>query len=177
MSDSYEVENNGIDGEVPMGSLNHSSVQFKLGSLLDQSAGDQLHFATELSLDISQHDLSEYKLDSKYEIKPNICAYIHFPVIPDKVDDLLTVSQMPDLAIEILSPRQSIGYLIRKTKAYFELGVKSCWIVNPSMQTVTVYSHPNQRKSFDIERDTEVIDEVMVLCLPMKEIFPAMNHA
>jgi hypothetical protein len=39
------------------------------------------------------------------------------------------------------------------------------------MQTVTVYSHPNQRKSFDVERDSEVIDEVMALCLPMREIF------
>jgi len=133
-----------------MGSLNHSRVQFKLGSLLDRCAGNKLHFATELSLDISQYDL---------------------PVIPDKVDDLVTVSQMPDLAIEVLSPRQSIGYLIRKTKAYFELGIKSCWIVNPGMQTITVYSHSNQRKSFDIERDTEVIDEVMDFCLPIQDIF------
>ncbi len=164
MSDSYKVENNGIDGEDPMGSLNHSSVQFKLGSLLDRCAGNKLHFATELSLDIAQYDLSEYRLDGKYEIKLDICAYINFPVIPDKIDDLISVSQMPDLAVEILSPRQS-------TKAYFELGVKSCWIVNPGMQTVAVYSLPNQRKSFDIERDTEVIDEVMALSLPIQEIF------
>jgi len=171
MSDSYEVENNGIDGEDPMGSLNHSTVQFKLGSLLDRCAGNKLHFATELSLDIVQHDLSEYRLDGKYEIKPDICAYIKFPIISEKLDDLVTVSQMPDLAIEILSPRQSLGYLIRKTKAYFELGVKSCWIVNPGMQTVAVYSQPNQRKSFDVERDTEVIDEVMDIRLPIQEIF------
>jgi hypothetical protein len=39
------------------------------------------------------------------------------------------------------------------------------------MQTVAVYSQPNQRKSFDVERDTEVIDEVMALRLPIQEIF------
>jgi len=154
MSDSDEVENNGIDGEDPTGSLNHSTVQFKLGSLLDRCAGKKLHFATELSLDIVQYDLSEYRLDGKYEIKPDICAYMKFPIISEKLDDLVTVSEMPDLAIEILSSRQSLGYLIRKIKAYFELGVKSCWIVNPGMQTVVVYSQPNQRKSFDVERDT-----------------------
>jgi hypothetical protein len=39
------------------------------------------------------------------------------------------------------------------------------------MQTVAVYSQPNQRKSFDVERDTEVIDEVMDIRLPIQEIF------
>jgi len=39
------------------------------------------------------------------------------------------------------------------------------------MQTVAVYSQPNQRKNFDVERDTEVIDEVMDIRLPIREIF------
>jgi Uma2 family endonuclease len=170
MSDSYEVEHNGIDGEDEMGSFNHSRVQFNLGLLLGTYVKNKLHFATELSLDISQHDLSEYRLDGKYEIKPDVCAYFEPPIIPKTEDDLVTVSKMPDLAIEILSPRQATSYLIRKIKAYFVLGVQSCWLVDPGRQIITVYSQQNH-KTFDVERDTELIDEVMDIRLPLKEIF------
>jgi len=170
MSDSYEVENNAIDGEDEMGSLNHSTVQIKLGHLLLMT-NKNLSVASELSLDISQYDLRSYRLEGKNELKPDICAYLERPIIPNKEDDLVTVSKMPDLVIEILSPRQAISYLIRKINAFFELGTKSCWLVNPSQQIVTVYSQPNQHKTFDIERGAEVIDEVMNIRLPIQEIF------
>jgi hypothetical protein len=35
MSDTYEIENNAIDGEDEMGSLYHSNMQIKLGGLLE----------------------------------------------------------------------------------------------------------------------------------------------
>ncbi len=169
MSDTYEIENNAIDGEDKMGSLYHSNAQVKLGGLLDQE--DRFFVAAELSLDISQHDLSEYRLDAKDELKPDVCAYIEPPVVPDKEDDLLKVSQMPDLAIEILSPSQAVGYLIRKIKAYFELGVKSCWLVMPSLSEVRVFSQPHSYKTFDIQRNTDIIDEVMDIHLPIHKVF------
>jgi Uma2 family endonuclease len=171
MSDSYEVENNAIDGEDQMGSLNHSIAQNRIGGLLQFKCNKEFTVMTELSLDISHHDLRSYRLESKYELKPDICAYLERPVIPDKEDDLLTVSKMPDLAIEILSPRQSISYLIRKINAFFELGVRSCWLVIPANEIISVYSRPNRRESFSVERDTEVIDKVMDIRLPITEIF------
>ncbi|MCP4695281.1 MAG: Uma2 family endonuclease [Gammaproteobacteria bacterium] len=54
----------------------------------------------------------------------------------------MKVSQMPDLAVEILSPRQVVDYLVRKINAYFELGVKSCWLVMPSLDEVRFYLAP-----------------------------------
>jgi len=77
---------------------------------------------TELSFAISQHDLSEYNIGAKDELKPDVCAYLEPPILPDTKGDLMTVSQMPNLVIEILSPRQSVDYLIRKLKAFFALG-------------------------------------------------------
>jgi Uma2 family endonuclease len=170
MSDSYEIEHNGIDGEDQMGSLNHGIAQTKLNYLLLRE-NKNLTVISELSLDISQYDLSQYRLESKYEIKPDVCAYLEPPVIPDTEDDLLTVSKIPDLVIEILSPRQAISYLTRKIKAFFELGTQSCWLVNPSVQIITVYSQPYQHESFVSNKDAQVIDKVMNIHLPMKEIF------
>ena len=47
---------------------------------------------------------------------------------------------MPLAAIEILSPTQGMRDVYVKIRAYFALHLKSCWIVNPSMKVVAVYS-------------------------------------
>jgi Uma2 family endonuclease len=49
---------------------------------------------------------------------------------------------VPDLAVEVLSPDVKYGYLQRKIRDYFEVGVRLLWIVDPDMQTVTVYHTP-----------------------------------
>lgn len=46
---------------------------------------------------------------------------------------------VPDLAVEVLSPDVKYSYLQRKIRDYFEAGVRLLWIVDPDMQTVTVY--------------------------------------
>jgi len=160
-----------IDGEDEMGSLNHSTVQTNLAGLLKFKCEKELAVMTKLSLDISQHDLSEYQLGIKDELKPDVCAYLNAPVVPDKETDLLKVSQMPDLAIEILSPRQAVTYLIRKINAYFAAGVRSCWLVIPSTKYIGVYSYQNEWEAFDVKRDTEVIDKVMDIHLPIAKVF------
>ncbi|OAD23950.1 hypothetical protein THIOM_000201 [Candidatus Thiomargarita nelsonii] len=170
MSDSYELENNAIDGEDEMGSLNHSTVQINLGGLLKFKCDKELAVMSELSLDISQYDLSEYDLGVKDEFKPDICAYLKRPIVPKGKNDLVRVSQMPDLAIEILSPRQAVDYLIRKINAYFKLGVKSCWLVIPSLDEVRVFSQPRSYKSFDLN-STKIVDEVMDIHLPIANVF------
>jgi Uma2 family endonuclease len=174
MSDTYEIENNAIDGEDEMGSLNHSTVQTNLAGLLKFKCDKKLAVMTELSLDISQHDISQYDLEASEELKPDVCAYLKRPVIPAGKNDLIKVSQMPDLIIEILSPRQSLGYLVRKIKAYFELGVKTGWLVNPDQKIITVYSKPKQNlqsKTFALDTTPEIIDDIINLRFLMREIF------
>jgi len=170
MSDSDALENNAIDGEDEVGSLNHSTVKINLGGLLKFKCDKKLAVMSELSLDISQYDLSEYALGVKEELKPDICAYLKRPIIPKGQNDLVKVSQMPDLAIEILSPRQAIDYLIRKINAYFELGVKSCWLVIPSLDEVRVFSQPRTYKSFDLNSHL-IVDEVMEISVPLANVF------
>ncbi|MCK5524486.1 MAG: Uma2 family endonuclease [Thiomargarita sp.] len=174
MSELYEIENNAIDGEDEMGSLNHSTVQTNLAGLLKFKCDKKLAVMTELSLDISQHDISQYDLDASAELKPDVCAYLKRPVIPEGKNDLIKVSQMPDLVIEILSPRQSVDYLVRKTNAYFELGVRTGWLVNPDQKIITVYSRPERNlrgKTFALDTTPEVIDDIIDIRFLMREIF------
>lgn len=156
--------------ESDMGSLMHSGTQAKITGLLINN-NEKLSVFTELSLDVSQHDLKRYRLNVKNELKPDICAYKKTPPTPDEEfeDDLLTVSQMPDLAIEVLSPTQSVSYLVRKIKAYFALGVKSCWLVMPSLDEVRIFSQADSYKTFAL--NTELFDEVMDIQLPITKVF------
>ncbi len=125
---------------------------------------------SELSLDISRHDLSEYRLGTEDEIRPDVCAYQNVPAVPDKEDDLIKVSQMPDLVIEVLSPSQSINELLRKLDAFLALGIKSCWLVIPSLEVVKVFSQ-DSHKTCDIQHDTEGTDESTDIRLPLQNIF------
>ncbi len=158
------------DEELEVGSINHSLAQTKLTSLLDN---DQ-RFVTfvELSLDVSAIDLSKFNLKITGELVPDICVYASTPPEPNQEieADLLKVSQMPDLVIEVLSPTQSVHFLVRKIKAYFALGVKSCWLVEPTVNVIHVYPRPDQHKTYDMS-DTDVIDEVMDIRLSIQKVF------
>jgi len=77
---------------------------------------------------------------------------------------------MPDLAIEVLSPSQTINELIKKINAYFALSIKSCWLVMPALEEVRVFSQLQCYKNFDIN-DKEINDEVMDIHLPIQKVF------
>ncbi|KOR31669.1 hypothetical protein TI05_12165 [Achromatium sp. WMS3] len=154
------------DEKLDMGSINHSITQVRLASLLNND--DRFTVMTELSLDINHLDFSKYGIKAKEEIKPDICLY------PNRVDwqdiDIVKMTEMPLLIIEILSPTQSLEVLKNKLYAYFELGVKSCWLAIPSIEAIDIYSKPKQHKTFTMN-DTEVIDECLEIHLPMQKIF------
>ncbi len=78
------------------------------------------------------------------------------------------MSEMPLLAIEVLSPKQSAYEILEKFAAYFTLGVKSCWLVDPLTAVVSVYSALDTHQNFTVG---EVVDPVIGLQLPFDEIF------
>ncbi len=55
-----------------------------------------------------------------------------------------------------------------KVKAYFDLGVQSCWLVYPSVPAVSVYSGPKTFKSY-VEGD--IVDHVIDVQLPIAQLF------
>ncbi|RKZ71066.1 MAG: hypothetical protein DRR19_32865 [Candidatus Parabeggiatoa sp. nov. 1] len=176
MSFVNELEDEDIEDEVAdMGSLYHGMAQANLTGLLIHE--ERFAVITELSLDASQIDLSQFGLKVKDELKPDVCVYIVLPEheqtkTVEKADtDIVKVSKMPDLAIEVLSPTQSVNALLRKFDAFFALGVKSCWLVMLALEEVRVFSKPRSYKIFDVQRDTEVIDEIMAIRQPIQKIF------
>jgi Uma2 family endonuclease len=45
----------------------------------------------------------------------------------------------PDLAVEVLSPGDRAGEIDEKTEAWLAAGTAAVWIVDPKLQTVTIY--------------------------------------
>jgi len=70
------------DEEDKMGSVMHCGTQARIAGLLLYH--DNLSVFTELSLDISQHDLNKYRLKAKNDLKPDVCAYLSSPPMPDE---------------------------------------------------------------------------------------------
>jgi Uma2 family endonuclease len=86
----------------------------------------------------------------------------------DFVRDILRMTEIPLLAIEILSPSQVIQELIDKIEIYINAGVQSSWLVIPTTCTVTVY---HDFKSFESFSQGQIIDKKLAIHLELNEIF------
>jgi Uma2 family endonuclease len=138
-----------------MGSRNHSYVQVNLAIAFAEL--NQFIVLAELSLDI----------DGK-EYKPDICLYSVEYEPKSLAQDIIRETQMPLLAVEILSPRQVMMDILDKFSAYFKAGITSAWIVIPGAHTVLVYSDLETIQAFS---SGEVVDEKLNLHLPLVKIF------
>ncbi|EDN65533.1 protein containing DUF820 [Beggiatoa sp. PS] len=151
-----------------MPSKNHSLITGRITGLLFND--ERFAVMPELSLDTSQIELSQFNLKAKDELIPDICVYDSNAIEFIDVEDVSKVADMPLLAIEVLSPQQAMNEIINKFKAYFAIGIKSCWLVMPAIKSITIYSKPDQYKTFDIN-DNEIIDKTMDIRLPAQNIF------
>jgi len=150
-----------------MPSVNHSFVQARIAGLLIND--ERFTPFIELSLDVSQIDLKQFGLKIKEELIPDVCLYEgkhHF----NPSNDILKRSDMPQLVVEILSPKQGIDDILAKFRAYFALSIKSCWLIIPANKSITVYSTPEQFKTFGTN-DTEVSDETLDIRLSIPKLF------
>lgn len=145
-----------------MGSYNHSTVQANLAFLFKRT--EQYSVSTELSLDISQFQADQNKFGN--EIKPDVCIYPKRRL--SRPYDILKMAEMPLVAVEILSPKQGAYEILEKFEVYFVLGVKSCWLVDPTTEIVAVYTALDQHQTFSTG---EIIDDKVGIRIPLAQIF------
>ncbi|MBO0934652.1 Uma2 family endonuclease [Fibrella sp. HMF5036] len=98
---------------------------------------------------------------------PDIAIYPKLQI--DFFHDVTSMTEMPLTVIEIVSPSQSDAEIIAKFERYFNAGVKSCWLVLPSFQAISVYSAFGKYRFFS-ENDT-VVDPVTTIECPLGDVF------
>jgi Uma2 family endonuclease len=134
-------------------SFNHGYFQLSIGIALRQQEN------------FSVVSASSIEINGK-EYIPDISVYPKRKI--DRFHDIVKMTDMPLLAIEIISPTQGTLELINQFDVYFEAGIKSCWLVDPLQGSVVVFNSPNQAQTFTCG---EVVDEMINIRISIEEFF------
>ncbi len=149
---AYELERG-----KPMPSFNHSYIQNNL--IIEINISFRKKFTTMPELTLAMPE------------KPNCVPDISiFPkMVANFLHDKITFAEMPITVIEIVSPTQSIDEILLKFEKYFFAGVQSCWLVQPSLQAINVYSQIGKYQYFNSEMT--LIDSATGIKLNLSEVF------
>ncbi len=110
----------------PLPSRNHGYLQATItGAILEYR--DQFTPFGELTLQLG--DL---------RVTPDVCVYPKMRL--NFQEDEARMTEPPLLAVEIVSPTQSTQDVVDKINDMLDAGVESCWLVQPAMETVTIYT-------------------------------------
>jgi Uma2 family endonuclease len=152
MSSAYELERN-----KPMPSKLHSIVQMNIGFELKTLYPSQFDVFSELTLDFAEGD-----------VVPDICLFPKGTL--SFAEDEVRITTAPVLAIEILSPTQNLQELLTKSKAYFQNGVQSYWLVIPSMRLIHVFSSIQDYETY--KKQDRLKDPLVNIEIDLSKIFP-----
>lgn len=137
-------------------SYNHSELQGHLAYLLRATYRHQYSILTELDFEFASG-----------KTRPDLC------ILPkrkaDWLIDEIVVQDVPLTTIEILSPEQSLNSLTdRIYKKHFPAGVKTVWLVVPTVQTVSILLP--DRRQINVSQGL-VTDPVTGIELNLSDIF------
>jgi Uma2 family endonuclease len=140
----------------PMPNEIHGTTQANLLAIFIGRYKKQFRFISELTIELGDKtavpDISIYK---RYEI-------------PWGEDVPAAKVEPPLVAIEIISPSQTFVEMRDKTRKYFAQGVKSCWIVQPELQIISVF-HPGEKPQTFTSGMVE--DSAVGIQIPIEEVF------
>lgn len=122
----------------------HAHVQVKIARYLDEFA--EAHGQGEVTSECGFHPP-----ETRYTAMLPDVAYQRFDRLPDPPPEGY-VGQMPDLAVEIQSPSDSLSKLRHKAQTYLENGTSLVWLVQPRKRGVEVC-----RLSDDASLQTEFV--------------------
>jgi Uma2 family endonuclease len=140
-----------IDGFVymsPSPSIKHQRVSgniyMKLRNFLEGKSCEVFHAPIDI-------ELKKEEIEGTKIVIPDLC------IICDKsgFTDSRYVG-VPDLIVEILSPSNQSHDLITKLNLYMNYGVKEYWIVNPMLNSITVYAFNDEEMYIQHDMKTEI---------------------
>jgi Uma2 family endonuclease len=84
-------------------------------------------------------------------------------------------STIPDLAVEVLSPSNTRGEILRKLKEYFLGGVRLVWVIDPRKLTADVYTAPDKKTTLDASGTLDGGDVLPGFRLPLAKLFERLE--
>jgi Uma2 family endonuclease len=122
---------------------------------------DGLRIATKLLNFVELHDLGEaYGADAGFILRRNPdtvrgpdAALVRKNRLVE-LDDEGFLPLAPDLAVEVVSPSNTVNEMSRKVREYLDAGSAMVWVVEPVRRQVTVYTPDNMAR---IHRDGDTL--------------------
>lgn len=72
----------------------------------------------------------------------------------------------------ITEHNQSFYKILHKLRAYFAMGVKSCWLVEPNLKTIVVYQGQlSQKRSYVANDSGDIGEPILKVKMPIGKIF------
>jgi Uma2 family endonuclease len=82
----------------------------------------------------------------------------------------------PDLAVEVLSPSNTVSEMKQKIALYFAAGSRMVWIVSPKQHTVAVYTSPLEVHILGEHDTLDGGDVLPGFSLKLSELFGALDQ-
>lgn len=139
-----------------------------------------LYIGSPMMIFTRQHDLGKvavevdhYLLPDRFNTRRPDVEFISKARLAE-FDPTQYVPLMPDLAVEIKSPTNSIEELAQKAAYYLQNGSRMVWLVYPDTREVAVYTLDSPTPIIYGIEDTLTGGDVLPgFTLPVKDIFPA----
>ncbi len=139
-----------------MSSINHSELQSHLAFLLRADYRHEYSILTELDFEFASG-----------KTRPDLCIMPKRKI--DWLADEIIVQDVPLTTIEILLAEQSLNSLTERIyMKHFPAGVKTVWLVVPTVQTVSILLPDRKQINF---ASGIVVDPVTTIQLNLSEIF------
>lgn len=98
-------------------------------------------------------------------------AYVSREVLDQTPPEHFFIEGAPILAVEVLSPSDSLTDIADKVALYLEYGVAVVWVVNPRFQTITVHRRDVAPTSLDLSDELSGEPELPGFQVSMKTMF------
>lgn len=165
-ADKYFELNNGEIIEMPSPATTHNYIVMRVSNSL-------YNFVEAHDLGFVFGDNTSYALSKWRVVIPDISFVqkerLNFPLPP-------LISFAPDLAIEVISPSNTITEMNQKIEDYLAYGTKIVWIIYPDTQTVDVWHQLEDKtltkNKFGIQDTLSGEDVLPNFRLPVAKIFP-----
>jgi Uma2 family endonuclease len=117
-----------------------------------------------------------FRLGGKQLRAPDVSFIPWSAFASDEIPEEAYWSMAPALAVEVLSPDNTVAEIDRKIVEFFAEGTKLFWVIDPAAKTARVYSSPKRYKELD---EVGVLEGGRVLPgfkLPLAELFTATKR-
>jgi Uma2 family endonuclease len=122
-----------------------------------------------------------YGPDALIEILPNLVRGPDISFTPWQRRSEQTVpgepiaDRVPELVVEVLSPRNTHGEIVRKLDEYFLGGVRLAWVIDPRKRSADVYTAPDQKTTIDESGELDGADVRPGLRIPLARLFARLE--